>query len=114
MTKEQEENIKILENLKTVIETGLVNFSGKSMYDCGYQEAIEHILSDLKNVLSMLEEKEKIIGLYIDNIMTHQQVKTIRKMCCPSCPIGEKACTYSGIHRNCIKQYFENKAKERR
>lgn len=65
-------------------------------------------------VLSMLEEKEKIIGLYIDNIMTHQQVKTIRKMCCPSCPIGEKACTYSGIHRNCIKQYFENKAKERR
>ncbi len=63
-------------------------------------------------VLSMLEEKEKIIGLYIDNIMTHQQVKTIRKMCCPSCPIGEKACTYSGIHRNCIKQYFENKAKE--
>ena len=66
----------------------------------------------LKKVLSMLEEKEKIIGLYIDNIMTHQQVKTIRKMCCPSCPIGEKACTYSGIHRNCIKQYFENKAKE--
>lgn len=63
-------------------------------------------------VLSMLEEKEKIIGLYIDNIMTHQQVKTIRKMCCPSCPIGEKACTYSGIHRNCIKQYFENKSKE--
>lgn len=112
MTKEQEESIEILENLKTVIETGLVNFSGKSMYDCGYQEAIEHILSDLKNVLSMLEEKEKIIGLYIDNIMTHQQVKTIRKMCCPSCPIGEKACTYSGIHRNCIKQYFENKAKE--
>jgi len=44
--------------------------------------------------------------------MTYQQVKTIRKMCCPSCPIGEKACTYSGIHRNCIKQYFENKAKE--
>ena len=66
----------------------------------------------IKIVLSMLEEKEKIIGLYIDNIMTHQQVKTIRKMCCPSCPIGEKACTYSGIHRNCIKQYFENKAKE--
>lgn len=66
----------------------------------------------IETVLSMLEEKDKIIGLYIDNIMTHQQVKTIRKMCCPSCPIEEKACTYSGIHRNCIKQYFENKAKE--
>lgn len=63
-------------------------------------------------VLSMLEEKDKQISLYIDNIMKHQQVKTIRKMCCPSCPIREKACTYSGIHRNCIKQYFENKAKE--
>ena len=71
-------------------------------------------VKDIETVLSMLEEKEKIIGLYIDNIMTHQQVKTIRKMCCPSCPIGEKACTYSGIHRNCIKQYFENKVKERR
>lgn len=59
-----------------------------------------------------LQNKDKIIDLYIDNIMTYQQAKTIRKMCCPSCPIGEKACTYSGIHRNCIKQYFENKAKE--
>lgn len=65
----------------------------------------------IETVLSMLEEKDKQIGLYIDNIMIHQQVKTIRKMCCPSCPIGEKACTYSGIHRNCIKQYFENKRK---
>lgn len=55
------------------------------------------------------EKKDKIIGKMIDNIMTHYQVKTIRKMCCPTCIIGEKACTYSGIHRNCIKQYFERK-----
>ena len=63
-----------------------------------------------KNLKGIINKQNKIIDLYIDNIMTYQQVKTIRKMCCPSCPIGEKACTYSGIHRNCIKH--ENKAKE--
>ena len=31
-----EEDIKILENLKTAIDTGCVNFGVKSMYDCGY------------------------------------------------------------------------------
>ena len=46
-----EEDIEILENLKTAINTGCVNFGGKSMYDCGYQESIEHILSDYKRVL---------------------------------------------------------------
>lgn len=53
-----------------------------------------------------IKKKDKIIGKMIDNIMTHYQVKTIRKMCCSTCKIGERACTYSGIHRNCIKQYF--------
>ena len=65
----------------------------------------------LETVLSMLEEQDKIIGKMIDNIMIHYQLKTIRKMCCSTCRI-EKTCIYSGIHRNCIKQYFENKAKE--
>lgn len=46
-----EEDIKILENLKIAIDTGCVNFGGKSMYGCGYQEAIEHILSDYKRAL---------------------------------------------------------------
>ena len=83
------------------------------------QKSVEQIYDDYQDIGKMafdysdkIEEKDKIIDLYIDNIMIHQQVKTIRKMCCPSCPIGEKACTYSGIHRDCIKQYFENKAKE--
>lgn len=52
-----EEDIKILENLKTAIDTGCVNFGGKSIYDCGYQEAIEHILQDYKKVL---KENEKL------------------------------------------------------
>lgn len=65
----------------------------------------------IETVLSMLEEKDKIIGKMIDNIMIHYQLKPIRKMCCSTCRI-EKTCIYSGIHRNCIKQYFENKVKE--
>ncbi len=54
-----EEDIKIIENLKTAIDTGCVNFGGKSMYDCGYQEAIEHILSDYKRVLKENEEWDR-------------------------------------------------------
>lgn len=45
-----EEDIKLLENLKTAIDTGFVNFGDKSMYDCGYQEALEHIISDYKKL----------------------------------------------------------------
>ena len=62
-----EEDIKILENMKTVIDTGLVKFGGISMYDCGYQEAIEHILSDYKRVL---QENE-----YMHNELDKQQTK---------------------------------------
>lgn len=111
MTKEQ-----AIERLKKMIQinNGVIKEARKNG-DIFAMQLTADLDTDsiaIEKVLSMLEEKEKIIGLYIDNIMTHQQVKTIRKMCCPSCPIGEKACTYSGIHRNCIKQYFENKEKE--
>lgn len=60
------EDIKILENLKTAIDTGCVNFGGKSMYGCGYQEAIEHILSDYKRVLKENEEQKACIHI-LDN-----------------------------------------------
>ena len=99
MTKEQK---KAIEKIKRQITIG----------ECEKNIGIPVYISDLKTILYMLEEKDKIIDLYIDNIMIHQQVKTIKKMCCSSCPIGEKTCTYSGIHRDCIKQYFENKVKE--
>ena len=71
--------------------------------------AIRILKSKRINVIEQLdciEKKDKQIDKMIDNIMTHYQVKTIRKMCCSTCKIGERACTYSGIHRNCIKQYF--------
>ncbi len=75
-------------------------------------KAIETVLNMLKEKDAELEKKEKMINKMIDEIMIHYQVKTMRKMCCPACKIGERACTYSGIHRNCIKQYFKNKEKE--
>lgn len=102
MTKEQAiERLKKLDYLlDDVYSTGLVEDEERNKY----QDAIE-------TVLPMLEEQDKIIGKMIDNIMIHYQLKTIRKMCCSTCRI-EKTCIYSGIHRNCIKQYFENKAKE--
>lgn len=96
MTKEQ-----AIEKVNKIITT---KFNNDYSIDNIDKEAIE-------TVLSMLEEKDKIIGKMIDNIMIHYQLKTIRKMCCSTCRI-EKTCIYSGIHRNCIKQYFENKAKE--
>lgn len=63
-----EEDIKILENLKTAIDTGCVNFGGKSMYDCGYQEALEHILQDYKKVLKENEQLNKKVDL-MENYM---------------------------------------------
>ncbi len=48
MEKNIEEDIEMLKNLKTAINTNCVNFGGKSMCDCGYQEAIDNILIDIK------------------------------------------------------------------
>lgn len=58
----REEDIKIIENLKEAINSGLCYFGSVTMYDCGYQEALEHILSDYKRVLKENEElkQEKI------------------------------------------------------
>ena len=64
-----------------------------------YKEAIE-------TVLQSLEDKEKIIDRMIDYIMIHQQVKTMKKIFCKHCEIN-KDCAYSGIHRDCIKRYFD-------
>ena len=51
-----EEDIKIIENLKEAINSGLCYFGSVTMYDCGYQEALNHILSDYKRVLKENEE----------------------------------------------------------
>ena len=110
MTKEQ-----AIERLKKMIQinNGVIKEARKNG-DIFAMQLTADLDTDsiaIETVLSMLEEKDKIIDKMIDNIMIHYQLKTIRKMCCSTCRI-EKTCTYSGIHRNCIKQYFENKAKE--
>lgn len=113
MTKEQEARIKLLKDFTKMDFSNPMGWTG--YYDTELKElseAIETVLSMLKEKDAELEKKEKMINKMIDEIMTHYQVKTMRKMCCPACKIGERACTYSGIHRNCIKQYFENKVKE--
>lgn len=57
------EDIKIIENLKEAINSGLCYFGSVTMYDCGYQEALEHILSDYKRVL---KENEKLQEKLLD------------------------------------------------
>ena len=54
--------------------------------------ALNHILSDLKNILSMLEEKDQIIDLMAEEFK-------------------EKTLMYSDFTKEEVKQYFENKAK---
>ena len=118
MAKEQEEAIKVLEQYKhECIEEYKAELDDKKYTDEQHAsylhqqiEAVHIVLSMLKEKDAELEKKEKMINKMIDEIMIHYQVKTMRKMCCPACKIGERACTYSGIHRNCIKQYFERKA----
>jgi len=95
----EEDTIKKLETIKV---------SGDKDYIYNFEAGI--ILNLIQKQQEEIEKKDKIIGKMIDNIMIHYQVKTIRKMCCPACKIGERACTYSGIHRDCIKRYFERKA----
>ena len=55
--------------------------------------ALNHILSDLKNILSMLEEKDQIIDLMAEEFK-------------------EKTLMYSDFTKEEVKQYFKDKAKE--
>lgn len=66
----------------------------------------------IETVLSMLEEKDKIIDLMANHIATSDSDL------CEYLYITTKCKYYAGDNGktcdNCIKQYFENKAKERR
>lgn len=99
MTKEQEES---LEKLKRQI----------LIEECGKNIGMPVFISDLKNVLAMLEEKDKQIDLMANHIATSDSDL------CEYLDITVKCKYYAGDNGktcdNCIKQYFENKAKERR
>ena len=66
----------------------------------------------IEKVLTMLEEKDKIIDLMANHIATSDSDL------CEYLDITTKCKYYAGENKklcdDCIKQYFENKAKERR
>lgn len=101
MTKEQAiERLKKLDYLlDDVYSTGLVEDEERNQY----QYAIE-------TVLSMLKEKDKQIDLMANHIATSDSDL------CEYLDITTKCKYYAGDNGktcdNCIKQYFENKAKE--
>lgn len=103
MTKEQAiEKLKKLDYLlDDVYSTGLVEDEERNKY----QDAIE-------TVLPMIEEKDKTIDLMAEFI---EDELTVDEFCTKE---GCYADNYIDGHcekcLNCIKQYFENKAKERR
>lgn len=95
MTKEQ-----AIERLKRKI------LLGKSEKNIG----IPVYISELETVLSILEEKDKIIDLMSETINNHDIDEDICKQMgqkedCNEFEDKEKC-------KECIKQYFENKAKE--
>lgn len=64
----------------------------------------------LKTVLSMLEEKDKIISLMLEKFADID----FDDMCldCECCVGNGCIKEERDLYENCIKQYFENKAKE--
>lgn len=66
----------------------------------------------LKTVLSMLEEKDKIIDLMLEKFADID----FDDMCsdCECCVGNGCIKEERDLYENCIKQYFENKVKERR
>ena len=97
MTKEQEESLKKLR--RQILAEKYTKNIGIPVY-----------ISDLKNVLSILEEKDKIINSILETINNHDIDEDICKQMgqkedCNEFEVKEKC-------KDCIKQYFENKAKE--
>ena len=66
----------------------------------------------IETVLSMLEEKDKIISLMLEKFADID----FDDMCldCECCVGNGCIKEERDLYENCIKQYFENKAKERR
>lgn len=75
------------------------------------EEQLEIAKSRNKELEQAYKQNENIIDRMIDYIMIHQQVKTMKKIFCKHCKI-KNGCTYSGIHRNCVKRYFEYISKQ--
>ena len=92
----REEDIEIVESIIEEYENCSVpeiDMQVNVIFREKQNNALNHILSDLKNILSMLEEKDQIIDLMAEEFK-------------------EKTLMYSDFTKEEVKQYFENKAKE--
>lgn len=113
MTKEQEESIEYLKKHIKYFEEQIKFIEAT---DCDYYdeelELYQNRVKQFNTVLSMLEEKDKQIDLMANHIATSDSDL------CEYLDITTKCKYYAGDNGktcdNCIKQYFENKAKERR
>lgn len=94
MTKEQ-----AIEKVNKIITT---KFNNDYSIDNIDKEAIE-------TVLSMLEEKDKQIDLMAEAMRYYNGMQQKQEFCIDICE--EKECNIEKC-KECIKQYFENKAKE--
>ena len=108
----KESSIKIIEKKIKALDLHIQNYETADcktfVYEVLQEErnALVDILQDYKRVLKENEELENITNKMIDYIMIHQQVKTMRKIFCKHCKL-QNSCTHRGIHRNCVKRYFE-------
>ena len=98
MTKEQE----AIENLENLSEYGLCYTINEKI-----QEDIETVLNMLKEKDAEIEKKDKIIDLYIDELVTNMFDRCCQE-CCRECEKDKHTL------RNCIKQYFERIEKNER
>ena len=96
-----DKKIKMYELLRTFSKEGIENFV------ITRKKYIDVILSDYKKVLKENEEKNKIIDLMVKVMIDSSICEYFVKQKCKNYA-GENGKTCD----DCIKQYFENKAKE--
>ena len=94
MTTEQEDSIEILKNAIADSYNKITN---------------PLIVKALETVLSMLEEKDKQIDLMAEAMRYYNGMQQEQEFCIEICE--KKECNIEKC-KECIKQYFENKAKE--
>lgn len=106
MTKEQA--IEILEKL--LYAYSFIDYRFNNMLEVDETNAIQYILSDYERILKENKKKDKQIDLMANHIATSDSDL------CEYLDITTKCKYYAGDNGktcdNCIKQYFENKAKE--
>lgn len=110
MTKEQEEAIEYFKKHIKYFEEQIKFIEAT---DCDYYdeelELYQNRVKQFNTVLSMLEEKDKQIDLMAEAMRYYNGMQQEQEFCIEICE--KKECNIEKC-KECIKQYFENKAKE--